>query len=288
MGTTRAYTTEQVDWLRENYPLMPLDALHTAFNAQFGQARTRDAIKATLGREKITSGRTGRFEQGQHPWNRGSKGIMRANVCSFKKGNVPPNRKPLYSERICTKDGYINISVPERNPYTGAVLMTHPSSLIPHQQLTVQGYPVRTGPGGAYIPKTIQAQQYLIQWRKANADAPDAWLRRIISEAFQRMISRRMQDAPAADVIQAVAEDWIDIVGEGMTEELDAERIIAGFRLLFRECRRWPQPSELLKRLSRRPSTPLRGHASVEVEAVDEEAHARGSAALADILEGFK
>lgn len=153
-------------------------------------------------------------------------------------------------------------------------------------QLTVQGFPIRTGPGGAYVPKTIQAQQHLISWRNTGKDTPDVWLRHIICEAFQRMISRRMQDAPAADLIEAVAEDWLDIVGEGMTEELDRDRIIAGFKLIFRECRRWPQPSELLKRLPRRITKPQAG--TVEAQAVDEEAHARGSAALSEILEGLK
>ena len=40
-------------------------------------------------------------------------------MTSFKKGNAPPNRKPLFSERVCPKDGFILIKVPERNPYTG-------------------------------------------------------------------------------------------------------------------------------------------------------------------------
>ncbi|MFZ4857940.1 MAG: hypothetical protein ACOYL3_16240 [Desulfuromonadaceae bacterium] len=156
--------------------------------------------------------------------------------------------------------------------------------MIRGTELTVQGFPVATR--GAYIPKTIQAQQYLIEWRNSSADSSDAWLRRIICEAFKRMAARRMQDAPAADMIVAVAEDWLDIVGEGMTEELDYERIVAGFKLIFRECRRWPQPAELLKRLPRRPSAPLRDRA-VEVEAVDEEAHERAAEALNKILESL-
>lgn len=151
-----------------------------------------------------------------------------------------------------------------------------------NSQLTVQGYPARTG---AYIPKTIQAQQYLIAWRDSNADGTDIWLRRIICEAFKRMIARRMQDAPAADMIHAVAEDWLDIVGEGMSEELDQERVIAGFKLIFRECRRWPQPAELLKRLPRRIVKPQSG--TVNVEAVDEGAHERSAEALDAILESL-
>lgn len=135
------------------------------------------------------------------------------------------------------------------------------------------------------IPKTVQAQQHLIEWRNVNNAAPDAWLRGIICEAFKRMIARRMQDAPAADVIASVAADWIDIVGEGMTEALDRERIIAGFKLIFRECRRWPQPAELLKRLPRRIVKPQSG--TVNVDAVDEGQHERSAEAIDAILDSL-
>ena len=152
-------------------------------------------------------------------------------------------------------------------------------------QLTVQGFPVNTR-GPSYVPKTIQAQQFLIGWRDSNAAAPDAWLRLIICEAFRRMIARRMQDAPAADVIHTVAEDWLDIVGEGMTEDLDRERIIAGFKLIFRECKRWPQPSELLKRLPRRTNPPL-NKGDLGGFAVDEGQHERSAEAIDAILESL-
>ncbi|HIJ95800.1 MAG TPA: hypothetical protein HPP94_08715 [Desulfuromonadales bacterium] len=152
-------------------------------------------------------------------------------------------------------------------------------------QLTVQGYPARSGPGGLHIPKTVQGIQKMIVWRNEHESAPDYWLRLLIYAAFQRMFPRRMQDAPAADLIEVVAEDWVEIIGEGMTEELDRERIIAGFKLLFRECRRWPQPAELLKRLPRRIVKPQAG--TVNVEAVDEAAHARSAEALNAILESL-
>jgi hypothetical protein len=127
--------------------------------------------------------------------------------------------------------------------------------------------------------------QILIAWRNEQTEAPDYWLRVLICAAFQRMIPRRMQDAPAADLIHLVAEDWVDIVGEGMTEELDRERIITGFKMIFRECKRWPQPAELLKRLPRRIVKPQAG--TVNVEAVDEAAHERSAEALDAILESL-
>ena len=42
-----------------------------------------------------------------------------ANIGSFKKGHVPANRKPLGTERIDVKDGFIQIKIAEKDPYTG-------------------------------------------------------------------------------------------------------------------------------------------------------------------------
>lgn len=149
-------------------------------------------------------------------------------------------------------------------------------------QLTVQGFPARTG---AYIPKTIQAQQHLIAWRNSNADVTDAWLRAILCEAFKRMIARRLQDTPASDMIVDVANDWADIIGEGMEFELDAVRVVAGFKRIFRECGRWPQPVDLFKRMPNRIIRPQAG--TVNTEAVDEGAHERSAAALDAILKSL-
>ena len=63
--------------------------------------------------------RSGRVEKGHKPWNLGKKGYMGANRTSFRKENIPANRRPLWSERI-TKGGFIEMKVPERNPYTGS------------------------------------------------------------------------------------------------------------------------------------------------------------------------
>lgn len=119
MSTGSAYTDEQLSWLRDNYAVKPYSILVVEFNQRYGQNRTADAIKGILFRKGIRSGRTGCFEKGLIPWNQGKKGYMGANVTSFKKGNMPWTKKPLYTERI-SKDGYIEISVPERNPFTGA------------------------------------------------------------------------------------------------------------------------------------------------------------------------
>lgn len=153
-------------------------------------------------------------------------------------------------------------------------------------QTTVQGYAVRTGAGAAYIPKTVQAIGILIQWRNRHADAPDYWLRQIITTAFERMIARRLPDAPAADLVEIVAEDWAEIIGDGMTMEWDCERVIAGFRRVFRECSRWPQPADLLKRLPNRPADAYRAQGA-QPQQMDDDAHARAAAEFQKIIEMF-
>lgn len=155
-----------------------------------------------------------------------------------------------------------------------------PAAISSGGQLTVQGYPIRT-PGG----KTVQGLQSLIAWRNAHAEAPDYWLRLLICTAFSHMFARRMQDTPAADLIDTVAEGWVFDIGDGMTEELDRERIVAGFKLVFRECSRWPQPKDLLKRLARRIVKPQAG--TVNVDAEDCGAHERSAEALDAILESL-
>lgn len=143
---------------------------------------------------------------------------------------------------------------------------------------TVQGYAVKSS---GHISKTVQALQALIQWRNRYIDSPDYWLREIVCTAFQRMKSR-MPDAPGADVITCVAEDWVDILGDLLNdEELDRERALTGFKILYRECSRFPQPNELLKRLPTRIRKPIK----TAVEApLSDEAYERGKAAFQDIL----
>ena len=113
-----SYSSAQIDYLRAQYRRFPVTVLTWAFNQTFATALTEDQINGTLHRYRIHSGRTGRFHAGQAPWNTGKRGYIGANRTSFKKGQLPHNHRPLWSERI-DKNGYIEMSVPERNPYTG-------------------------------------------------------------------------------------------------------------------------------------------------------------------------
>lgn len=117
--TRQIWTPEYLDWLRKHYPTMTPAEMAPAMNEQFGISVTAKQVRSALRNHKITQGeRTGRFEKGQKPWNLGKTGYMGANTTSFKSGNRPHNKRRLWTERI-SKDGYIAVSVPERNPYTG-------------------------------------------------------------------------------------------------------------------------------------------------------------------------
>ncbi len=121
VGTLLAYTREQADFVARNYKRLDIRVLTCAFNVQFGTNKKISQIRAFTRNHGISSGRTGRFEKGHRSWNTGTKGqgLTGANSGSFKKGIVPPNRKPIGSERICAKDGYILVKVAEEDPHTG-------------------------------------------------------------------------------------------------------------------------------------------------------------------------
>jgi len=151
---------------------------------------------------------------------------------------------------------------------------------------TVQGYPIRTGPGGAYIPKTLQGMQHLNAWKQENAGAPDHWLRQEIGKGFQQMLLLRLDGAPAAELVAMTAEMWVTLIAPNLEEQIDRQRISRGFTLLLRKIKRWPQPVELLEVLPtrmRRPADPKTTEAPIS-----DEAHERGKAAFEEILEKMK
>lgn len=117
----RMLTPEQEQWLRDAYRRMTLAEATDAINQQFGLSLTTNQVKAYTKNHKITSGRSGCFEKGSTPWNTGKKGYMSANATSFKPGQDPINQRPIGSERICSKDGYVIVKTRAVNPYTGHV-----------------------------------------------------------------------------------------------------------------------------------------------------------------------
>lgn len=118
-GNFRLFTAEQHEWIREAYKKMTHQAMVEPFNTRFNDNKTESQLRSFIHNQGIQSGRITRFGKGHVPANKGTKGLSKENVTSFKKGHVPANKVPMWTERI-TKDGYVEIKVPERNPHTGA------------------------------------------------------------------------------------------------------------------------------------------------------------------------
>lgn len=118
-GQSHRYTEAQSAFLKENCTMLRRE-LTEAFNHRFGTSLTLAAINSCCKRKGWFTGRDGKIEKGNKPWNSGTKGLIKANAGSFKPGQKPTNSKPLGHERVCSKDGFILVKIAEHDPYTNA------------------------------------------------------------------------------------------------------------------------------------------------------------------------
>ena len=120
-GKSRTFTPDQIAWLHANATL-PRNLVAAAFLAAFPATQTTTAkITSWRKRNKVTTGRTGRFEPGQVSHNKGKKGFHAPGFEKgwFRKGNISHTYRGHGHQRIDTKDGYIVMIVDEPNPWTG-------------------------------------------------------------------------------------------------------------------------------------------------------------------------
>lgn len=125
-GHRIAYSAAELAWLEENRSMI-LGDYHRAFQAAFGRDDVSiDNLKSLRHRRGWRTGRTGRFEKGSVPANKGKacqpgKGGRHPNSrrTQFKKGNVPHTFRGAGHERI-DDEGYVILIVAEVNPWTGA------------------------------------------------------------------------------------------------------------------------------------------------------------------------
>ena len=115
-GEYRIFTKEQAEFIKRGYKKWTIERVTEEFNKRFGDNKTVSQIRGFTRNHGILSGRTGCFEKGLIPHNKGVKGWQpggRAQEGRFKKGNVPMQHRPVGSERVDSKGGFIMIKVAE-------------------------------------------------------------------------------------------------------------------------------------------------------------------------------
>lgn len=114
------YTDEMKQFILDNYKGRYNQELADLFNQKFNTNITSRMIKSYKANNKLNSGLTGKFRKGQTPHNKGKKMpkevYEKVKHTMFAKGSVPPNHRPVGSERI-SKDGYIEVKVAEPNKW---------------------------------------------------------------------------------------------------------------------------------------------------------------------------
>jgi hypothetical protein len=112
------YTPEQAAFIIEHYKGRSNKELSEMINEQFDLNLSVTQVKTFKANRKLNSGLTGRFELGQVPVNKGTKGLYNVggNRTSFKKGHKPKNYRPVGSERV-NVDGYIEVKVADPNKW---------------------------------------------------------------------------------------------------------------------------------------------------------------------------
>jgi hypothetical protein len=91
----RKYTNEQIEWIKQNYPLYSMEETIKLFNEKFNMNISKSTFRGIIYHYHILCGRTVRFEKGYTP---------------------PPKGHPIGAESI-TKDGYIIVKLDAPYPH---------------------------------------------------------------------------------------------------------------------------------------------------------------------------
>lgn len=109
---TFCYTEEHIDFLKTNVKGVRFSMLTDMFNQHFNLNKTSSEISSRCKFLKISNNRVTRFVKGHIPFTAGTKGYMKVNSGSFKKGHLNKSTRPVGSERICVT-GYVQVKIAE-------------------------------------------------------------------------------------------------------------------------------------------------------------------------------
>lgn len=110
---SKIYPPQVQAYICENYQGVGPKQMATRLNEEFGTTYTTGQINAYYANHKLNSGLTGRFDKGHIPPNKGRKGYCAPGSEKgwFQKGHDNGRTKPVGSERIDSKDGYVLVKV---------------------------------------------------------------------------------------------------------------------------------------------------------------------------------
>ena len=107
------YEQEHIDFIKSHKGASARE-MAELFTKHFNIPVSINQMKGLMYRNNISSGKTGRFEKGHIPNNKGQKmskeQYEKCKATMFEKGNIPKNSREIGSERI-TKDGYTEIKI---------------------------------------------------------------------------------------------------------------------------------------------------------------------------------
>ena len=111
------YTKEQKEWFKKYVPGHSHREIMEEFNRRFAPAEiTLKRVAAYIKNNGLNTGRTGQFQKGHVPYNKGLKGIRLSPASEFKKGNRPHNALPVGSV-VMTTGGYLQTKIAEPNKW---------------------------------------------------------------------------------------------------------------------------------------------------------------------------
>jgi hypothetical protein len=148
------YTKKQIEYLISVVPGHSYQEIIELFCKHFKLQLSLNQTKSFVGNRKLNTGRTGCYEKGHVPFNKGKKGLIIGGVeTQFKKGRKPYNYKPVGSERVRTAhadrhhtysgDDYIDVKVADPNVWKGKHILIYEK----HHGLVPKGHAVIFGDG---------------------------------------------------------------------------------------------------------------------------------------------
>lgn len=112
------YTAEERSFMKTYVPGHSHREIQKAFTEKFGWEISIGQVKGYIANHHLNTGRTGQYQKGNEPHNKGKKGTCAAGCEKgwFKKGNMPSDYRPVGSERVNVY-GYIEVKVADPNKW---------------------------------------------------------------------------------------------------------------------------------------------------------------------------